>query len=99
MQLGLSETSRVVVVEIGEQPRVELLNLFMTLLIKGVNGTFTPGDEALRGSWPADAIFHVPQTKIVEMQSVRPDEPLSWQGERCGWPLCPYCCERPVQGH
>ena len=60
MQFWLSEGARVVVVEIGEQPRVELLNLFMALLIEGINGPFTLGDEPLRGPWPAYSIFHVP---------------------------------------
>ena len=60
MQFCLSEASRVVLVEIGEQPGVELLNLFMALLIEGVNGTFALGDETFRGPWPAYAVFHVP---------------------------------------
>ena len=65
MQFCLSEASRVVVVEIGEQPRVELLNLLMALLIEGVNGTFTLGDETFRGPWPAYSVFHVPQAKVT----------------------------------
>src|SRR5438132_5810787 len=71
----------------------------MALLIEGVNGTFTLGDETFRGPWPAYAVFHVPQAKIVEMESMRPDEPLRWQGEWCCWLLRPYRCERTVQGH
>ena len=56
MQFCLSEGSRVVVVEIGEQPRVELLNLCMALLIEGINSTFALGDETFRGPWPTYSV-------------------------------------------
>ena len=69
-------------VEIGKQPGVELLDLVMALLIEGVNGTFTLGDETLRGPWPAHTVFDVPQVKIAQMQLLRPDESLGWPGER-----------------
>src|SRR5215510_11746161 len=71
----------------------------MALLIEAINGTFTLGDETFRGPWPAYSVFYVPQAKIVEMQSMRPDESVGRQEERYCWLLCPYCCERPVQGH
>ena len=59
MQFCLSEASRVVVVEIGEQPQVELLNLFMALLIEGVNGTFTLGDETFQR--PPAGVLRLPR--------------------------------------
>ena len=77
-------------VETGKQPGVELLDLFMALLIEGINGTFTLGDETLRGPWPAYTVFDMPQAKIAQMQSLRPDESLGWQGEGGCWLLCPY---------
>jgi hypothetical protein len=93
VQLGLIEASGIVLIETGEQPPVELLNLIMALLIEDVNGTFTLSDETLRSPWPAYPVFYVPQAKIVEMQAACPDESLSRPGERGCWPLCPYYCE------
>jgi hypothetical protein len=52
-------------VEKGEQPRIELLNLFMALLVEGINRAFTLGNETLRGPRPAHSVFHVPQTKVA----------------------------------
>jgi hypothetical protein len=67
VQFCLSEPSRIGFVETGKQPGVELLNRFMTLLIEDIDRTFTLGNETLRGPWSAYAVFHMPQTKIVEM--------------------------------
>jgi hypothetical protein len=39
----------------------------MALLIEDIDGAFTLGNETLRGPWPAYAVFHMPQAKIVEM--------------------------------
>ena len=49
VQFCISAAPGVVCVERGEQPRIELLNLCMALLVEGVNGLFTLGDETLRG--------------------------------------------------
>ena len=61
----------------------------MTLLVEGVNGPFTLGDDMISGSRPTHTVLYVPQAKVVHMQSVRPGEPWHrepWHGEeRRAW--------------
>src|SRR6266540_5356655 len=65
VQFCTSQTPGVVFVEKGEQPRIELLNLFMALLVEGVNSAFTLSNETLRGPRSAHSVFHVPQAKVA----------------------------------
>ncbi len=86
-------------VEIRKQPGVELLDLVVALLIEGVNGPFTLGDETLRGPWPTHTVFDMPQVKIAQMQLLRPDESLGWPDAGGCWLLRPHVGERLVQWH
>src|SRR5262249_49754056 len=102
VQFWIGEKPGVVLIEIGKQPGIELLNVVMTLLVEGVNGAFTLGDDMISGARPTHTVLDVPQTKVVHMQLVRPGESwhrAPWHGEEwCFWLLCPVLCQAPISG-